>query len=305
MKKFRTIIKSFTLFILTFLMISSVVFPAGAVTFVTYDDYKYVKIDDQKLYVMEYVGKTEKYSFSVPTSPSALTTTVGVYKNFMMKNKDITSITLPNTTQEIMDSAFYGCSSLSSITLPSALKTIGEDVCANTGIKSIKFNEKLETIGAGAFSENNSLSVVSIPNSVTTIGSLAFSNCSKLKFATIPYSVRKIENGAFKNCNADFIMYGYSHSIAAIYASKNGITFVPIDDTVFYGDVNKDGYIDIKDVTYLQKCLTNYPGFTLDKDSEMRTRADVNGDEEVDIQDGTLIQKYINYSIFVFPVEEK
>ena len=54
-------------------------------------------------------------------------------------------------------------------------------------------------IGDYAFSECESLTSVSIPNTVTTIGYGAFIRCSGLVSATIPNSVIKIGNYAFES----------------------------------------------------------------------------------------------------------
>ena len=59
----------------------------------------------------------------------------------------------------IGNEAFYGCSSLQSITIPESVTSIEE----------------------GAFEDCSSLQSITIPESVTTIGSYAFCNCSSLK----------------------------------------------------------------------------------------------------------------------------
>ena len=78
----------------------------------------------------------------------------------------------------IGESAFSGCSGLTSITIPSGVTSIGKY----------------------AFSNCSGLTSITIPSSVTSIGGGAFSSCSGLTSITIPNSVTKIENGTFKNC---------------------------------------------------------------------------------------------------------
>ena len=63
---------------------------------------------------------------------------------------------IPNSVTSIGDSAFWGCSSLTSIIIPNSVTRIG----------------------GGAFGNCDSLTSVTIPNSVTSIGAYAFSDCS-------------------------------------------------------------------------------------------------------------------------------
>ncbi|MGM9664528.1 MAG: leucine-rich repeat domain-containing protein, partial [Eubacteriales bacterium] len=77
-------------------------------------------------------------------------------------------------------SAFEGCSSLKSITIPYSVTGIGDK----------------------AFWYCSSLTSVTIGDSVTSIGSYAFYNCSSLTSITIPYSVTGIGDKAFWYCSS-------------------------------------------------------------------------------------------------------
>ncbi|GBU26568.1 hypothetical protein R84B8_00078 [Treponema sp. R8-4-B8] len=64
-----------------------------------------------------------------------------------------------------------------------------------------QINEKPVTIiGSWAFSNCDSLTSVTIPNSVTSIGTYAFSDCNSLTSVTIPNSVTSIGGGVFTYC---------------------------------------------------------------------------------------------------------
>ena len=76
------------------------------------------------------------------------------------KTIDITSCTIHKQTKVIVCNAFSGCSSLTSIEIPSSVTSIGE--CA--------------------FQDCSRLTSIEIPSSVTSIGVRAFWGCSKLKY---------------------------------------------------------------------------------------------------------------------------
>ena len=78
----------------------------------------------------------------------------------------------------IGESAFSGCSGLTSITIPNSVTSIG----------------------SSAFSGCSKLTSITIPNFVTSIGESAFSGCIGLTNITIPNSVTSIESSMFWNC---------------------------------------------------------------------------------------------------------
>ena len=80
----------------------------------------------------------------------------------------------------IPDNAFYGCSSLTSITIP-------------TGTESIGFY---------AFHHCDELLTFTIPENVVTIGEWAFSSCAKLTSISIPAAVTDIGIYGFAYCKA-------------------------------------------------------------------------------------------------------
>lgn len=78
----------------------------------------------------------------------------------------------------ISTNAFYGCYSLTSVTIPDSVTIIGD----------------------GTFSYCSGLTSVNIPSAVTYIGRTAFYVCRTLTSVTIPDSVTSIGNNAFTYC---------------------------------------------------------------------------------------------------------
>ncbi len=155
------------------------------------------------------------------------------------EEKKDTSYVIPNSVTSIGESAFDGCSGLTSITIPNGVTSIGEyafsgcsgltkvnylgsiDEWVDIDLKNItsnpmghkkKFyiNDELltdvkitsaDSINAYAFYNCKSIKSVEIGNSVTSIGSSAFYNCSGLTSVTIHNSVTSIGSSAFYDCS--------------------------------------------------------------------------------------------------------
>lgn len=76
------------------------------------------------------------------------------------------------------DKAFYNCSALTSVTIPSNVLAIGTSAFAScTKLASVTFPYSLVNIGDEAFYRCSELTSVNIPNSVISVGKGAFRNC--------------------------------------------------------------------------------------------------------------------------------
>ena len=145
------------------------------------------------------------------TSGSDKTVEVTYQDGFDSNNyTGLTSITIPSSVTyygttysvtSIGNSAFSGCTSLTSITIPNSVTSIGSSAFFGcTGLTSITIPNSVTSIGDGTFWRCSSLTSITIPNSVTSIGSSAFSGCTGLTSVTIPNSVTSIGYYAFEGC---------------------------------------------------------------------------------------------------------
>ena len=113
----------------------------------------------------------------------------------------LTSVTIPDSVTSIGDSAFYECSSLTSVTIPDSVTSIGNEAFNGCSLlTSVTIGSGVTTIGYMAFYDCHHLTSINIPDSVTSIGEQAFLGCTSLISVTIGSGVTSIGNSAFENC---------------------------------------------------------------------------------------------------------
>ena len=145
------------------------------------------------------------------------------------------TVTITGSTS-IGDSAFSGCSRLTSITIPDSVTWIGNYAFYDcSGLTEITIPGRVRGIGGSAFSGCNGLTEITIPNSVERIGDSAFSGCSGLTSVTIGNGVTWIGNSAFYGCSGlteitipDSVRYIYDYA----FSGCSGLTEITIPDSV-------------------------------------------------------------------------
>ncbi len=161
------------------------------------------------------------------------------YHALYVTDKTTTSVTLNENTTNICRYSFYNCSSLTSITIPNTVTSIGDafykcssltsviienidswlnisfvDVYSNplyyahhlyignNEVTELAIPEGITEIKNNTFSGCSGLTSVTIPNSVTNICDSAFNGCSSLTSITIPSGVTSIGSSAFYGCSS-------------------------------------------------------------------------------------------------------
>ena len=115
----------------------------------------------------------------------------------------LTSLTIPSSVTSIGKGAFYGCSNLTSLTIPSSVISIGSSAFRGcSGLTSLTIPSSVTSIGNSAFFGCSSLTSLTIPSSVTSIGDDTFRDCSGLTSLTISSGVTSIGISAFEGCSS-------------------------------------------------------------------------------------------------------
>lgn len=156
--------------------------------------------------------------------------------------KDITSIDL-GSVKYIGNNAFYGCRSLTEITLPATCTEIGDMTFAGcTLLSKVSYAGGLEKIGFNAFANCTALTsfenTAETPSVLSYIGECAFWNCKKLGVLELG-SIETVNVGSFWNCfgsAADTLSYyRVPTSVKTIDEGGYGnlaFTYITVPDTV-------------------------------------------------------------------------
>ena len=120
-------------------------------------------------------------SVNIPDSVTYMNRTrnvTSIGKDAFYCDRDLTSVTIPNSVTSIGVGAFSGCSGLTSVTIPNSVTSMGNyvfDKCS--GLTSVTFPNSFSKIVEGTFRDCSGLTSITIPNSVTSIGEYAFNGC--------------------------------------------------------------------------------------------------------------------------------
>ena len=174
----------------------------------------------------------------------------------------LTSITIPNRVTSIGYQAFEDCTGLTSVTIGNSVTSIGYETFKGcTGLTSITIPNSVTEIGWFAFSGCTGLTSITIPNSVTEIGSSAFEGCTGLTSITIPNSVTEIENSAFSGCTG-LTSITIPNSVTSIeygaFSGCTGLTSIVVENgnKVYDSRSNCNAIIETATNTLIQGCKT-------------------------------------------------
>ena len=244
-----------------------------------------------------YIGKIAfKMIGESPKSVSIKEGTEKIAPECFYKSETLTNVTFPSTLKTIGKSAFDKCAALNNVKIPDNVTTVESSAFSRCdSLSSVKIGKGLDSISEFAFSHCGNLTEFTIPDNITSIGQYAFHIDTALEKLIVPKSVTSFGFCCFgfKVVNNEFVqtdnltVYLYKNSAAHNYCKSHNLRYILLDGQNI-GDVNNDGSIDVLDAASVQK----YSSGKADLTTEQLTVADVNDDKNVDVLDAAEIQKY-------------
>ncbi|MDE6391965.1 MAG: leucine-rich repeat domain-containing protein [Muribaculaceae bacterium] len=115
---------------------------------------------------------------------------------------EMTSLSISAKVETIGAHTFYDCTKLAEVTLPSTVKELGTYAFSYSGIKSIILPEGTERLGDRVFFQCSALESVNIPESLTAIPSYCFSYCKSLESLVFGDNIKEFGTYAMQNCSS-------------------------------------------------------------------------------------------------------
>lgn len=123
-------------------------------------------------------------------------------QNAFWRCTNLTGVDLPSSVTTLDSEVFYDCKSLTSISIPNTVTSIGNSIFAGCdNLTNVDLPDHITAIGSGTFYKCKNLKNVDIPTGVTSIGVNAFYNCSSLSSIELPAGVTALGNSAFYGCS--------------------------------------------------------------------------------------------------------
>lgn len=217
-----------------------------------------------------------------------------------------TDVTIPSATEDDItvtgiQGAFYGNTTLETVTIPDSITILsyGDDTVGAfegcTSLQEVTLTDSIVSLYYGAFYGCSSLTSVEVSESVTHIGPRVFDNCDALESVYI-YNT-ECEFLSLSSLDEDITIYGYSDSTAETYADTYSRTFIALDEVE--DETTTETTTTITTTTTTMTTTTTEAETTTTESTESTTSciADANGDGTCDLADLVLLTRYLANNI--------
>ncbi|HEL1612893.1 TPA: leucine-rich repeat protein [Streptococcus suis] len=175
------------------------------------------------------------------------------------RSSSLKSVTIPSSLVE-GDGAFIGSKDLAHIAFAPGTTRIVDGLFRGTGFSEFTIPEGITEIGANAFSDNESLTTITLPSTLRTIGANAFANTS-LKRIVLPPGMKRIPDGLLQGTKVEeFVIpegveeigdfaFADNHSLQSVVlpSSLKKIGYGAFQNTGIESITFKDGLVEIGD----------------------------------------------------------
>ena len=190
------------------------------------------------------------------------------------------TLIIPDSVTTIGDSAFNGCTGITSVIIGSGVNYIGNGAFSSmTGLTTITYNaincassyilfsgsniqnfnigSNVQTLPDNFLYNCINLTSVTFPNSLQKIGSMCFYNCGLMGTVILPASITNLGYYAFSSCNYIIDIQCYAEN-PPIIESINGYAWT------FYGCWDKPLYVPCESISAYQSALgwSNFTNIT-------------------------------------------
>jgi len=203
----------------------------------TGETFYFDRVDSESVSITRYESGDNKHPLRIPETLDGKKV-VAIAEEAFKDCTSITSIELPSTLKTISPYAFANCSLVTTLTVPATVTSIGSGAFVQcSSLTTVTFAEgiALSEISADSFRNCSSLTAIVIPDSVQTIDAAAFMGCTKLASITVGANVKEIAKQAFQNSDVletlvlpasltvmeEELVFSGNHSLNTVYFTGN------------------------------------------------------------------------------------
>ena len=186
-----------------------------------YDGIIYTLNNSNNTAILNTSNQTRDFTLNVPlTIPTTVTydnisySVTSIESSAFQSNSSLTSISIPNNITSIGYGVFMDCTSLLSVSISTGIKNLPSNAFNGcTSLVSVTIPNSVTGTTDGLFAHCASLTNVTISNALLNIGAYTFEDCPKLTSVSIPNSVTSIGYNAFYGCNTLSSVYFMASNI--------------------------------------------------------------------------------------------
>ena len=266
--------KFFSCLLAVLLIVAAAVPAAFAATYQISDGLKF-QLETEEVYLAGI--EDDRTTLDVPSAMNGYPVTATTM-DFAQNNANLESVTFANAENiSIIGSyGFYNC----------------------TNLRTVNLGSYVSELYRGVFRGCTSLESVELSDNLKEIPYESFYGCTSLGEITIGRNITLIQENAFIGC-PNLVIRCYYDSYAYQFALDHSIPYILLDGALL-GDANGDGYVNVNDVTVIQRHaaeLELLEGINFHA-------ADINGDGNVSVDDATELQRFLAEYVVDYPIGE-